>query len=181
MFKHRRGDDLESCQQFKFQELKKQNVTVVESDVEGLHVLIVAIDQDSKKCFLYYLNQENLNLQVIKSLGIGEAITALAVVNVEDTSGVPVFEIAAGTRLGVIYHGKFSLDSIQGARVEEPFKHMLDFASGEQIFDLKIVKGDKRGVLATTEHTFHQFWGNTRNSVGEILHQSEINADSARA
>ena len=58
---------------------------------------------------------------------------------------------------------------------------VLDCASSEQIHDIKVVKGDKAGVLAVTETTFHQFWGNTRNSIGEILVQSEINSEYSRA
>ena len=79
--------------------------------------------------------------------------------------------------MGAIYYGKYSLDKVQGARAEEPLKMVLDCASSEQIHDIKVVKGDKVGVLAVTETTFHQFWGNTRNSIGEILVQSEINSE----
>jgi hypothetical protein len=168
-------------------------ILFIEADEKGTHC-IIGTRSDKPKYMLFYLSL-NGNNQNIVTFDKSEEITCCTIhVPTQDNPNDRIFEILFATKFGSIYHGRFYLEMKGNFKTESPVTEIASIYPKKKIHDIAMFKtGVQRCILAITDTSMYQFWGNldeslpvlfkrwekrNKSSNEHIIEDNSINSDS---
>jgi len=155
--------------------LKKSTVLFIKPDEKGTHCVIGTKSQKGKYELFYLAETEKISL--LTSFKSAEEISCCTVfVPEEENPEERSFEILIGTNLSSIYHGRFYVEKKGNITTEKSISEIYEINPKRKIYDICVFRTEnERGILAISDSSLHQFWGELSLPLVDIFALSKMN------